>query len=694
MTNLLEYHFDSCGKLTSLKCFGQEFAASDDGEHFRIRLRDLVGNPVELFASDFSDVSCEATLDGGTILRYAAAQKVRNTTVQITVRRASPVELRWSIRLELGEDTLKVEWIDCPRVRLHHTVGGKLLLPVNEGTLLENPQLRQRERSCREPSYAEYPMTGISGFYPGPAAMQFEAYYRDGKGLCILCADNGHAPKTVDAVAETPDSLRLMLQHFTGGQCEVPYEVRFIAYEGGWQEAAELYRAWMEKNDPTLPAPMQTRLPKWLAKSPVVIAYSVRGHGPDSGLMAPNEYYPYDAALPTLERYRAIWGGPLLALLMHWEGTAPWAPPYVWPPFGGEESLADFLAKLHEHGDALGLYCSGIAWTQRSIIDPSYDCQQKFEELRVDREICTGPHGESYSNVCNGYHSIRIGYDLCATRPFTHEVVKHEVASAAALGVDYLQYFDQNQGCAAPLCYSGKHGHPDLPGAWHTDAMRALLADAKSAAGNTTILGCENAAAEPYTAVCQLNDMRSHLAWDFGGVPVPLYSYLFHQYAAGFSGNCVCLASAIDVDHTPDFLLWHLAWHFVAGNLLTVVLKDHGDIHWCWSRDWSKSFPEQEPILQLVKNLSRCRREEAAKYLVAGRMVPCPEIKCDSVVIHRVKMPDITVPAVLATAWHDDDGNSVVILANTTRQEQTCTIADRPERLRIPALDAAVVPLP
>ena len=688
MSPQLEYSFNDQGRLISLQCSGLELAAPDDGALFLAQLRDLVGNPVQLCATDFTEVTCGALSDSGAVLRYAECKKVRNTTAEVTVKRVNDSEVCWGIRIDLGMDTLQMEWIDFPRVRIQHTSGGHFLLPINEGTLLDDPQ--RREKSWLKPSYAEYPMTGVSGFYPGPVAMQFEAYYRDGKGLCVLCADTAHSPKTVDVTADGSDAPRLMLQHFTGGQAELPYEVRFIAFEGDWQTAAELYRVWMEENDRALPAPLAGRMPKWLADSPVVVAYSVRGHGPDSGSMAPNEYFPYEAALPTLQRYREAWGGRLMALLMHWEGTAPWAPPYVWPPFGGEELLKGFIEKLHAQGDVLGLYCSGIGWTQRSNIDPTYDCQKKFEELHVDREICAGPRGERYSRVCNGYNTIRIGYDLCAARPFTHDLVKHEVGSAAALGVDYLQYFDQNQGCASPLCYSRDHGHPALPGPWHTDAMRGLLNDAKAAAGDT-VLGCENAAAEPYLGGCQLNDLRSHLAWGCCGVPVPLYTYLFHEYTAGFSGNCVCLAAWVDVERTPDFLLWHLAWHFVAGNLLTVVLKDGGDIHWCWSRDWSESFPEQEPIIRLVANLARWRREKASKYLVAGRMVRCPKVKCASVVIHRVEMPDLDAPAVLASAWRADDGQTAVILANTTQQEQHCIVEGRPGTVVVPPLDAVLL---
>jgi len=221
---------------------------------------------------------------------------------------------------------------------------------------------------------------------------------------------------------------------------------------------------------------------------------------------------------------------------MHWEGTAPWAPPFIWPPSGGEAMLAEYLEAMHRRGNSVGLYGSGIAWTRKSMIDPRYTLEERFETDQVGREICKGPRGEAFSRVCNNPKGQRLGYDLCAAREYTASVVGHEVGSAAKLGVDYLQYFDQNQGCSAPLCYAKDHGHPELPGAWETDAMRDLLARAKTAAGKT-VLGCENGAAEPYIGTCQLNDLRNHLAWGTGGTPVALYSYLFHEYTAGFSGR-------------------------------------------------------------------------------------------------------------------------------------------------------------
>ncbi|NMD89281.1 hypothetical protein HF882_22090 [Victivallis vadensis] len=635
---------------------------------FIIQLRDFIGNPLRINRSDFSDATVHKSHDGFEIT-YSGCRKLRGTIVKVWTT-LNETEIRWRISISLENSACRCEWVDFPRIRLRRSEEECFLLPFAEGTLID--RLDQRENASFKCEYSEYPLSGINGFYPGPAAMQFEACFQGNTGLYIGCADPSHAPKTLDIQCEGDDARRIMVQNFTGGASGPAFEIVTVAFAGNWQDAAEIYRVWMTEYDPFLPEKISERIPDWLKKSPIVVAFPVRGHGLDSSEMAPNEYFPYVQALPVLNKLRERWRGPLLALLMHWEGTAPWAPPYIWPPYGGEAALREFTDAMHNAGDRVGLYASGIGWTQQSVLEPAYDCREQFEAEKLGNVICTGPRGEAYSRNCNGAQSIRLGYDLCPACDVTAEIVCDEISAAHRAKIDYLQYFDQNQGAASPLCYSAKHEHPSLPGAWQTVAMRTLLKKAALSA-EETVLGCENAAAEPYMEFCKLNDLRSHLAWGTGGMPVPLYSYLFHEYCIGFSGNGVCLSEWIDTEKTPFFLQWNVAWNFVNGNLLSVVLKDGGKIHWNWGLSWKLPEPEQQPLLTLIANLAKWRQGRAGRYLVAGRMEKALHVQCAVGIVYHKNAMAFEVPMVLSSAW-SDNGKKAVILVNCNTKPEACRI--------------------
>jgi len=671
---------DHNGALRALRSGGEDWLAGGRRPLFRLRIRDERGEALEIDGDDARHISVVApeTAPTGTArmgFRDFPGGLPLEVRASVTVSADEP-DAHWNLSFDY-EGEGYVEWVDYPVVAVPNDLparggDGRILWPALEGIVIEDAA--QRARSALPYQPVEYPNRGWCGYYPGGAPMQFFAYWREGagRGLYFAAHDAGHFTKEVEYVDEG-EAVRLMFKTYVGaarGRFDLPFSFRLEAIEGDWHEAADRYRRWAEAELPYLPRPLHQRpeaLP-WVEDSPVVVTYPVRGSGHHSGPTEPNELFPYSEALPHLRKLAESFDAPLLVLLMHWEGTAPWAPPYVWPPMGGEAMLGEFIGKLHAEGHLLGLYCSGLAWTNTADTgDGDYARVEELEAKGLLREMCRGPKGEYECLICNG-EGIRLGYDMCAASDFAREVVSEEARKIAASGVDYIQLLDQNLGGAAYQCHDRRHGHPPGPGPWQAEAMRGLLdhVEAKWKETDTAPvpLGCEAAAAETFVDRLPINDLRYQMGYNMGK-PVPAYAYVFHPYAANFMGNQVEVLEWVDREKSPHNLRQRLAYSFVAGDLLTVVLADGGQIHWSWCTRWSVPKPEQEPHLRLVRVFNQWRRGAAKPYLLHGRMrKPFPVEGTKPVPMHLRMDAVIEYPSVLSSRWVAPDGTEAQVLAN------------------------------
>jgi len=662
---MLNIRFNEKGDLSSLIFDGMEYVAPDrQCPLFTIMMRNLIGGPETATSHDFA----AAEVSGNGLIFRKCKRDYPDLEAEVSVR-VDGAQSFWKIGFRGVPDDLAVEWISFPDVRLKSEISGKdgrgrFFLTNSEGCLIDDMVSRANFHFGR----VEYPRSGVEGFYPGPVAMQFQAYYTPDGGLYFACLDPGHSPKGIDVLGDGNDAILPFFQHFTGGKPGIGYETVLRGFHGDWQDACAIYRDWMESSGCAMPPKLgnNSRAPAWLTESPVILIYPVKGRGFDAGTLEPNQYFPYANMLPHTERLHRRWDSRVMPLLMHWEGTAPWAPPYVWPPFGGEKMLEEYADALHEQDNLIGVYCSGIAWTQRSYINKEYSLEKRFEEEHLAVEMCTGPRGEMWGKCCNHRLAQRLGYDLCPAREFTVKTVEAELGKLARANIDYVQYFDQNQGGAPQFCYSKKHGHPPTPGEWHTDSMRTLLAKSTAvldACGGRTVLGCENAAAEPYISDLQLNDSRNALGW-YTGTPVPAYAFVFHEYVTNFIGNGVGLATLIDLGNAPWFLQFLLAEGFVSGNLLSVVLREGGQFNWSWGWRWDSPGPDQENAEVLIGHLNRWRRGRAKEFLVFGKMVKTPRIETGTLSLSFTYAREpVEIPEILACAW-ESNGKRALILAN------------------------------
>lgn len=582
-----------------------------------------------------------------------------------------------------------VEWVDFPQIPLCRETElekGHLYWPYNEGFQIDDIDLREQTSwKSREP---EFPGEGSYALFPGMVESQFIAWELAG-GVYLGAHDAQRGLKNIDCVP-LDGGVRLKIKIYAGKNFGENYATDFDVvtdfFQGGWMEAAEIYRQWLARHLPDGLRPLAENddLPEWYHDSPIVITYPVRGlHDMDD--MKPNRFFPYENALPRIEELAQKMGSRILVLLMHWEGTAPWAPPFVWPPYGGEEMLKSFIQKLHDQGHLLGVYLSGIGFTEQSNLIQEYNNEKRIQEEGFRRSFCLSPEGKlEYSHICRGQ---RRGYDLCPMGKDTVEIITGEVRAMGEAGIDYAQILDQNHGGNPYFCFSRDHGHAPVPGPWMTQSMMELLKKAHETAPHM-LFGCESAAGEPYLPYLMLSDNRFNLGW-ICGKPIPIFAYLYHEYLSNFMGNQVCAGSTFAPD--PESLCYRLAYSFAAGDLLTLILTDDGRITQAWGDRQFDLLPDEEQAITLLRNMTALRRGKGKKYLCGGRMIKPLSVSEIPTRTFAMRTPAKTcqAPCVLFSRWQSADGCKAQVLVNWTKNAIACQVNGK--TVTIPGMDVLLM---
>lgn len=520
-----------------------------------------------------------------------------------------------------------IEWVELMSVdvcgKLRDEGGrGAIVYPFNEGGLVTN--MAYRERLPYRYDEPKYPSKSGYSIFPNMICSQFLAYVDDGAGLYLGMHDVERTTKHIDFRYDG-DAIKLQMRVFANadyGQSYVmPFDCVMTVFDGDWQDACEIYRTWFERHLPSgLKKIAQNKLlPQWYHNSPITLIYPVRGKK-DTGDMTPNALYPYTNVLPIVGQLAEQTHSQVLALLMHWEGTAPWAPPYVWPPLGGEKLFADFLKAMHEQNHLVGLYMSGMGYTIQSNILPSYNRLQEFEADNIAEIVCSDSDGTRRGIICPDQRS---GYDLCPACEKTKQIMSDEISRVCKSGIDYLQALDQNHGGCSYFCYSDKHGHVPAPGKWQAEETCKMLDLVDK---NGVVLGCESAAAEPVISRLAYNDNRFQLNL-YLGMPIPIYAYLYHEYVNNFMGNQVCAM----LDKSDNNYPYRLAYSFVAGDMLSLVISDDGQVQYSWG-DWiapKDKCVDKQIAFSFLGTLNSWRKGKSAKYLHIGKMVKGIKVLCD-----------------------------------------------------------------
>ena len=560
-----------------------------------------------------------------------------------------------------------IEWIELlpfsvPKKLKDEQGGvGEIVYPYNEGCRVTNMAYRESMpfRYC-EP---EYPSKNTYSIFPNMVFAQFIAYTVGGFGIYMGMHDEERATKHIDFCYHN-DGIKILMRSFCdvtyGQDYSMPFDCVLTFFKGGWYQAADIYARWFQAHLPEGLKKIKdnAELPAWYHQSPLIVTYPVRGKKDTD--TTDNGLYPYKNALPYLEELATATGSKVMALLMHWEGTAPWAPPYSWPPYGSVGEFEAFAEELHERDMLLGLYCSGFGWTQQSNVDRQYNREADFERLHIADSLCANTQGQIQSTICTAQRS---GYDFCPACAQTKEIFKQEFEKLCLSKIDYVQALDQNHGGAPYFCYSDKHGHVPAPGKWQQVETNKLL---RSIDKKGVLFGCESAAAEPFLAQLPFSDKRFQLNF-YLGEPIPAYEYLYHEYVNNFMGNQICAI----LEKRENNFTYRLAYSFASGDMLTVVLNGDGELQYSWC-DWiapQEKMLDKSVVLPFLKTLNEWKCGEARRFLHYGKMQEPIPVECG---VEKFMLEDgvtyFQTDSVVMVAY-ELDGRRVQFLINYNLQE-------------------------
>ncbi len=640
-------------RITSLIINNREYVTGEV-PFFAIKIRDKKGEHQIIDAFDFDFVSYKD---------HVAKYTYQGFEAKLTVKQVSVNGLSWRINVT-NNTNLLIEQVELMSVGLPNKLvdeggEGQILIPYNEGALI--PNLKRRMESFFSYEEPDYPSYGKNFVFPNMICSQFIAYLLDDCGLYFGMHDESRTTKHID-FRYCGEALKIQLRTFTntnyGEDYSSPFDSILQVFNGDAYEACDIYRNWFYKHLPNGLKKIEDNyaLPYWYHESPLIVSYPVRGESDRDTKMLPNSgFYPYLNVLDELKNISNKTNSKVMALLMQYESTAPWAPPYVWPPIGGEEMFSEFISTCHQNNILVGLYASGLGWTNKSFRDSNYHKEDEFERDNLKEIMCTNTDGFMKSTVVD---DIRFGYDLCPACEKSKSLLVNEANKVFAHHVDYMQLLDQNHGGCSYFCYSDKHGHVPAPGQWQQVETNKLL-DSIDRCG--ALLGAESGASEPMISNLLFSDNRFILNY-FIGKPFPLYSYIYHEFVNNFMGNQVSMQlKKTDISYT-----YRTAYSFICGDMLTVVLNNNYDIVDAWGQS---PTVDKDITLKFINTLNDYRRK-FIDYLHFGKVVKPIEFDCNDINIEHNYGFFIKEKTLLTSAFANN-GNKYQFVVNYTKEPQT-----------------------
>ena len=643
----LEVSFDTArrGAVTSVRTID---AAGVRGEEFAVPAAPCPLVSVECFRTEA--VTERKTVHSGMAKGFEAGVRGETTalgwkdvgdcveTIRVkAVARADDVHIRWTVSV-MPKPGWSLDVIDCPCIRLTKSLRGRpederLVFGRVKGGVIRNPGAEKRE----------YWYHG----QPGEWAAQFSVLYDDREGFYFGSEDTQAVKKHAAVYNRTAGLDFVHRRHFAREErYDSSYEVvtSGLVSDGpdalGWQDAADRYRAWAERQS-WCRAKLRERtdLPDWIRQGAAFVRFVWNSERQGEAF-----------ARAWTENFRKEFPGvPLAAAIWGWEKNGMWVAPEYFPPRGGEERFRAFTAFLRERGAHPFAWPSGYAWTRTYSRQPDgsfrYDSRELYD--RVARpHTCQHLNGERVIWkrwwLGEGENAYLCGLDEWVRNWFNNDVC----LPLAKYGCDMIQV-DQVVAGSAYACFDKTHGHgPGAYAEWGQGLRRQLttLTDTLRRIEPQAFVGVEEPN-ESYLDLVGIQDYRDCEAEEAEWADV--FNYLYHEYVPTFQSNLF----------RNDLWYAHCA---VNGQMPGFTFAKEGDVgpdaqYEAFMRRWVGLYTG-----------------EGRDFLLYGRGIKPPRIICEKVPYEKKKWPTGMIqsekPVVAGAAWRAPDGREALFFANGSRE--------------------------
>ena len=473
------------------------------------------------------------------------------------------------------------------------------------------------------------------------------------------------------ALTRLQEALQLEMIHCFAAEgreaVEVAYPVVMQSCPGDWHEMAGRYREWAVRQ-PWCRRPVRERedIPKAVrdAGAMAMVSYRMAATPPQQAV---------EIAQEALRKWGEVGAGPLLIHTRGWEKHGTWVAQEYFPPFPDEATFAATSRAAREQGSEHLVFLSGYVWTRtfgkKDDGSFEYDSRDYFErELKGHAVVeANGEvHVRRSSWLAGGENA-----ELCRGDEWSRELISRVTEQLRGYGVRLVQ-IDQLVGGGGPVCYAANHGHPPGPGLWvHeavVDQMERMLREGRAEGEFGLSLEEPNELYVPYLALYHGRDHEVQ-GWPLvgGAEPLPLFAYVYHEYARGYSGWLTHGIQGFREGNYGIALRYTTALAIANGKLLAFPVGFESE---------DKGVAGENRLLVAGARLAT---GPGKPWLAYGRMVPPPGLECATIEAVRTgqegqKPAVYRWPGVVHQAYEDGDGRRAVVLVNHTREKQRAAL--------------------